>query len=239
MKQNNSVAIIGYHDGSVGQITEWYERTTGKHISCFVIESEDFVELNVEEENKKRICKTTDFPQKGKFKDRPIIHTSDWVTKLLEMNIHYVLCLDPNNKRRKQQIDLVRNSDLKLVSAIHPSVTILDKARISDGVWINAGSIIGYKAEVEAGVIINSGVQIDHHNVLQECCQVDPGVITAGNVVLGYRCHIHTGAVLINKVRIGEDTIVGAGAVVLKDLPSRCTAVGIPAKIIKQNNFLI
>ena len=57
MKQNNSVAIIGYHDGSVGQITEWYERTTGKHISCFVIESEDFVELNLEEENKKRICK--------------------------------------------------------------------------------------------------------------------------------------------------------------------------------------
>jgi serine O-acetyltransferase len=237
MKQNNAVAIVGYHDGSVGQIAEWYERTTGNKIACFVIESEKFEELNVEEENKKRICKLTDFPQNGRFKNRPIVFSSDWVAKLLDMNIYKVLCLDSDNKRRKQQIDLVRDSDLKLVSAIHPTVTILDKARISDGVWINAGSIIGYKAEIEAGVIINTGVQIDHHNVLQECCQVDPGVVTAGNVVLGYRCHIHTGAVLINKVRIGEDTIVGAGAVVLKDLPSLCTAVGIPAKIIKQNKF--
>ena len=33
----------------------------------------------------------------------------------------------------------------------------------------------------------------------------------------------------------GHDIVVGAGAVVTKDLPDNCCAVGIPAKIIKQN----
>jgi sugar O-acyltransferase (sialic acid O-acetyltransferase NeuD family) len=237
IRENNSIAIIGFHDGSAGQITEWFERTTGYLIKCFVIETEIFAELNIMEENRNRVCKTTDFPQDGKFKGRPIIYSSDWVPKLLNMGIYKVLCLDPDNKRRQEQINLVRNSELKLVSAIHPTATILDKARLSDGVWINAGSIIGYKAEIEAGVIINTGVHIDHHNVLHECCQVDPGVVTAGNVVLGLGSHIHTGAVIINKVRIGEGAIVGAGAVVLKDLPSHCTAVGVPAKIIKLNKL--
>ena len=36
-------------------------------------------------------------------------------------------------------------------------------------------------------------------------------------------------------VKIGNYVIVGDGAVVNKDLPDNCIAVGIPAKIIKQN----
>ena len=229
----DSVAIVGFHDGTAGQGESWFERATGLKIACFVIDSNSFAEVDIEKENNKRICKTTDFPHNGFLKAHPVIVSPNWIETILGLGVRKVLCLEPINQRRRHQIELVRNSDLQLVSAIHPSALVLPNARIDDGVWINAGCIIGYKAEIKSGAIVNTGAQIDHHNVLQECCQVDPGVVTAGNVVLGECCHIHTGAVLINRVKIGANSIIGAGAVVLKNVPAHCTAVGVPAKVIK------
>lgn len=234
----NAVAIVGFHDGSAGQIESWFEASTHLEIACFVIDSDDFKEPDIAEENKNRECKTTDFPQNGEFKGRPIIVSSDWIEVIWNMGIRKALCLDPNNRRRMAHIDRIKRKGIQLVSAIHPSVLILPGAVIGEGVWINAGCIIGYKAEVECGVIINTGAQIDHHNVLEICCQVDPGVVTAGNVTLRQCCHIHTGVVLINRIKVGADSVVGAGAVVIKDIPPHSTAVGIPAKVIRQADYL-
>jgi len=227
------VAIVGFHDGSAGQVESWFERVTGLEIACFVIDSPSYSDIDIEKENKRRVCKTTDFPQRGLFKGHPVIVSPNWIEKISSLGVKKVLCLEPVNRHRRKQIELVRNSKLQLVSAIHPSALILPNARIGEGVWINAGCVIGYKAEIGSGSIINTGAQIDHHNVLGECCQVDPGVVTAGNVVLGECCHVHTGAVLINRVEVGADSIIGAGSVVLKNVPARCTAVGVPARIIR------
>lgn len=233
LSRKNLVAITSFFDGASGQVESWFEKVTGFTIACFVIDSDSFREVDVELENKKRVCKTTDFPEKGTFKGYPLVVSSNWVDKILEMGVNKVLCLEPDNQRRREQITSAKSKGLQLVSAIHPTVTILNKAQIEDGVWINAGSIIGYKAEIKAGAIVNTGVQIDHHNVLEECCQIDPGVVTAGNVVLRECCHIHTGATLINRVEVGVHSIVGAGSVVLKNVPAYSTVVGVPAKIIK------
>jgi len=229
----NSVAIVGFHDGAAGQIASWFEKVSGFKIACFVIDSDDFEQIDIAEENKNRVSKRTSFPQNGLFKGHPLVASSNWIEIVWGMGIRKVLCVEPDNRRRLAHIGLIKKSGLQLVSAIHPSALILPDAEVADGVWINAGCIIGYKAEIGPGVIINTGAQIDHHNVLEECCQVDPGVVTAGNVVLRQCCHIHTGAVLINRVEVGADSIIGAGAVVLKDVPASCTAVGIPAKIVK------
>ena len=231
--ESNSVAVIGFHDGSAGQIETWFEVATGYHIACFVHEAAEPFEVDVEAENKKRVSQRTEFPTRDTFKGRPFIVSMNWIEQLKELGIQKVLPLTPNNRDRLRQIEACHEHGLELVSAIHPTVTILPGATIEPGVWINAGSIIGYKVEIEAGVIINTGVQIDHHNVLRRCCQVDPGVITAGNVALHECCHVHTGAIIVNRIEIGEDAIIGAGAVVIDNIPPKCTAVGVPAKVIK------
>ena len=49
---------------------------------------------------------------------------------------------------------------------------------------------------------------------------------------LGRRVNVGAGAKLFGNIYIGDDVNIGANAVVLSDIPSGCTAVGIPAKII-------
>jgi len=44
-------------------------------------------------------------------------------------------------------------------------------------------------------------------------------------------------ATIMPNVTIGHDTVVGAGAVVVKSLPPKCLAVGVPAKVVKENCF--
>jgi sugar O-acyltransferase (sialic acid O-acetyltransferase NeuD family) len=233
---NTAVAVIGFFDGSAGQVETWFEEVTGLTIACFIIDDDNFVEVDVEEENRKRECKTTEFPQDGQFKGRPVIATTNWVEIIASMGIDKVISLDPNNESRRRQIESARINGMQLVSAIHPSAIILPEAKLDDGIWVNARATVGYKAEIGAGALINTGVQIDHHTIVEECCQLDPGVVTAGNTVLKTCCHLHTGSILINRISIGANSIIGAGTVVIKDVPPDCTVVGVPGRIIKKHN---
>jgi len=229
----NSVAFLGFHDGAAGQVETWFEEVTGYHIACFVHESAEPVIVDIEAENRKRVSQRTEFPKNGTFKGRPFIVSLNWVQELKDIGIQKVVLLTPQNRIRYKQLLQCREYGFELISAIHPTVIVLPGATIDAGVWINAGSIIGYKAELHSGVMLNTGVQIDHHNVLEECCQADPGVVTAGNVTFRQCAHIHTGATIINRIEIGRDAIIGAGAVVIKDIPPNTTAVGVPARVIK------
>ena len=229
----NSVAVLGFHEGNAGQTEPWFEQATGYHIACFVHEASEPLDIDAEAENRKRVSQRMEYPTSNSFKGRPLIVSLDWIEQLKMLGIRKVLPLTSWNEVRFAQIEACRNYGFELVSAIHPSATILSGATIEPGVWINAGSIIGYKAEIEAGVFLNTGAQVDHHNVLRRCCSLDPGVVTAGNVTIGERCYIHTGAKIIDRIQIGDDAIIGAGAVVIRDTPPKCTAVGVPAKVIK------
>ena len=64
-------------------------------------------------------------------------------------------------------------------------------------------------------------------------CSFMPAVNISGEVNIGEAVYVGTGAKIINRLEIGHDTVIGAGAVVAKSLPSKCTAVGIPAKPVK------
>ena len=54
---------------------------------------------------------------------------------------------------------------------------------------------------------------------------------TLGNNVL-----IGAGAKVLGPVFIGDNVRVGAGSVVLNNLPANCTAVGVPAEVVRINN---
>ena len=228
------VAVLGFHDGSAGQVATWFEEVTGLRIACFVHEADEPLFVDAIVENKKRVSQKMSYPLGDSFKDKPLICSRDWPSELERRGIGKVLPLTPDNRERLRQLETCRAHGFELVSAIHPTATILPDAEIQPGVWINAGAIIGYKVEIAAGVLINTAVRLDHHNVLERCSQVDPGVVTAGHVTLRECAHVHTGVVIINRKEIGADAIVGAGTVVIRDVPAKSTVVGVPGRVIKQ-----
>jgi sugar O-acyltransferase (sialic acid O-acetyltransferase NeuD family) len=226
------VAVLGFHDGSAGQVAGWFEEASGHRIACFVHPSAERLVVDAAAENARRVTTRTEYPADGMFRGRPLINSAEWIDEIMKLGIRHVLPLTAINRDRLAQIELCRERGLELVSAIHPTVTILPGGTVEPGAWISAGCLIGYKAEVRAGVIINTRSQVDHHDVLEECCQLDPGVVAAGNVTFRRCSHVHTGATIINRVEIGEDAVVGAGSAVLRDVPPRTTVVGIPARVI-------
>ncbi len=124
---------------------------------------------------------------------------------------------------------------LGLVAAtlIHPSVITSEYNIIEEGCIICAGCILTVNIHIGKHVIINIDSTVGHDAVIGSYSTILPSVNISGNVNIGERSNIGTATSIINKINIGTDVILGAGAVVAKDIPSNCTAVGIPAKPIK------
>mgnify|MGYP002226135006 CR=1 FL=1 len=56
---------------------------------------------------------------------------------------------------------------------------------------------------------------------------------------LGDNVLIGAGTKVLGPVYIGDNARIGAGSVVLKNLPANCTAVGVPAEVVRINNKAI
>jgi len=56
-----------------------------------------------------------------------------------------------------------------------------------------------------------------------------------GKPIIRNGADIGCGVAILGNVTVGENSIVGANAVVVEDVPPNALAVGVPAKIIKQN----
>jgi len=101
-------------------------------------------------------------------------------------------------------------------------------AQIGEGLIVYHGS----------GLVVGSGIKAGKNLTLEHG-------VTLGNrigssideafswPVLGDNCFIGCGAAVLGPVRIGNNAKVGANAVVLCDVPDNCSAVGIPAKILR------
>lgn len=54
-------------------------------------------------------------------------------------------------------------------------------------------------------------------------------------VVIGNHVWIGTRVTVLSGVTIGEGAVIGAGAVVKDDIPPHCMAVGVPARVVKED----
>ncbi len=122
----------------------------------------------------------------------------------------------------------------ELVSAIHPSAQIGRDVCMGRGSVVMPGAIINSGTRIGGNAIVNTRASVDHDCTIGEAVHIAPGSTLCGNVVVGSGTLIGAGATIIPNLRIGSNTVVGAGATVTGDLPSNCTAVGTPARIIKQ-----
>ena len=124
-----------------------------------------------------------------------------------------------------------RNS---FATLIHPGAWIGNNVTIGEGTVICAGAILTTDIQVGAHVQVNLGVTVSHDAKINDYATLSPGVRLTGRVTIGSGAEIGTGAVAIPGCVIGEWSIVGAGAVVTRPVPSNTTAVGVPARVVKE-----
>jgi serine O-acetyltransferase len=117
----------------------------------------------------------------------------------------------------------------RLISAIGQFLTSVDihpGATIGRGVFIDhaTGVVIGETAEVGDNVLIYQQVTLGgvSLNKGKRHPTIEDGVT------------IGAGAKVLGNIRVGKDAKIGANSVVIKDVPSECTAVGVPAHIAKR-----
>lgn len=60
-----------------------------------------------------------------------------------------------------------------------------------------------------------------------------------GRPTIGDNVDLGCNVVIIGNVNIGSNVLIGAGSVVVTDIPDNSVAVGVPAKVIKQNGVRI
>lgn len=106
---------------------------------------------------------------------------------------------------------------------IHPG------AKIGEGVFIDHGSgvIIGETAEVGNNVTLYQGVTLGGTG--KEKGKRHP---TIGNNVV-----ISCGAKVLGSITVGDNVKIGAGSVVLHPVPSNCTVVGVPGRVVVKNGM--
>lgn len=148
----------------------------------------------------------------------------------------YAICALGEGTIRRKIIQKLNGMNIKYAKLIHPSVIMSDYNEIGDGTIICAGNILTNNIKVGEHVIINLDCTVGHDAIIESYCTILPSVNVSGNVTLKEGCYVGTGATIIDKIYIGEWTIIGAGSVVVKEIPPRCTAVGVPAKPIKFHN---
>lgn len=147
----------------------------------------------------------------------------------------YFVCAVGASKIREKIINRVKelNPSIKFGTVIDSSVEMSDFVTIGEGSIICAHTIITVNISIGNHVIINLDCTIGHDTVLHDFVTIYPSVNVSGNTDIGHACELGTGMQIIQGKTVGEYSIVGAGAVVVKDIPSKCTAVGSPAKPIK------
>ena len=108
---------------------------------------------------------------------------------------------------------------------IHPAAKIGRRFFIDHG----TGVVIGETTEIGDDVTLYQGVTLGGTG--KDTGKRHP---TLGNNVL-----IGAGTKVLGPVYIGDNARIGAGSVVLKNLPANCTAVGVPAEVVRINNKAI
>lgn len=135
--------------------------------------------------------------------------------------------------RRKLYEKYKQNSNLYFPNLVDPSVQFSRDLILGEGNIICANSILTVKVKMGNFNIVNLNCTIGHEVNILDYVTLNPAVNVSGNATLQDGAFVGTGTQILQGKKVGENSVIGAGAVVTSDIPELCTAVGIPAKVIK------
>ncbi len=169
----------------------------------------------------------------------------------------------------KEEIQIIKERDPAIKTPwevfLYPSFKAILRYRIAHYLfvrkhyflarWYSQRTVRKTGIEIHPGATIGKGLFIDHGHgvVIGETAIVGDYVtlyqgVTLGGTgkekgkrhpTVGNNVMISAGAKVLGSFTIGENSKIGAGSVVLSEVPPNSTVVGVPGRVVKQNNMRI
>ena len=120
---------------------------------------------------------------------------------------------------------------------------ISERGKKKTGIEIHPGALIGNNFFIDHGV----GTVIGETAIIGDNVTLYQGVTLGGtgkekgkrHPTVGDNVMISAGAKVLGSFTIGENSKIGAGSVVLEEVPPNSTVVGVPGRVVKQDNVKI
>ena len=146
---------------------------------------------------------------------------------------YYVVIAIANYKVKKKIVNRI-NGRLKFATIVHPKVWVHDFMTLGQGTIIYEGAILTANIEIGNHVIISPKCGVGHDTKIKDYVSLLWNVNVSGNDLIEEGVLMGSGSTIIQGKCIGKGAVIGAGAVVIDNVPSFSTAVGVPAKVIKE-----
>lgn len=158
-----------------------------------------------------------------------------WVDELEDLtSSHWALCSLATTKR-DGFVDQVAEAGMRFATVIHDSAYVADSVEVGAGTRIGVGTIVAANTSLGAQVSLNRRVTVGHDTVVGDYSTLQPCCNVAGHCDIGAKTYVGMSAVVLDGIQVGKGCVIGAGAVVTRDLPDHVLALGIPARIVKEN----
>ena len=116
---------------------------------------------------------------------------------------------------------------------------ISQRTRHKTGIEIHPGATIGKRLVIDHGM----GIVIGETTEIGDDCLLYQGVTLGGtgkdtgkrHPTIGNNVLVGSGAKVLGPFKVGDNSRVAANSVVLREIPEGSTAVGAPARVVKQN----
>ena len=120
---------------------------------------------------------------------------------------------------------------------------ISQRALRRTGIEIHPGAVIGKNFFIDhgSGVVIGETTEIgDNRTVYQGVTLGGTGKETGKrHPTLGNNVMVGAGARVLGPFKVGDNSKIAANAVVLSEVPPNCTAVGVPARIVRRDGIRV
>ncbi|WP_314318999.1 N-acetylneuraminate synthase [Fusobacterium pseudoperiodonticum] len=175
-----------------------------------------------------------DNKKKGHHLGVPIIASSLDEIKNSNEFVYFISIGD--NKKRKFWYSEVKKRNLKVISIIDKSAIISKEVTYGPGLFVGKLAVINNDAHIGENVIINTKALVEHGVHIGNHSNVSTNTTINGDVHIGNECFIGSSSVINGQLMIGDSCTIGSGTVVIHNINYGSTVVGVPGRIIKEDD---